>query len=119
VWGLFVDGQHVGSTGIHRINWRQRRALTGTLIGDRNWWGRGIGGESMRLRTLFAFEELNLEKLVTQVVEGNLASRKALEHVGYRTVGIHRRHGQRWDVWIGELMRDDWQPGSSQPSLVQ
>ena len=26
VWGLFVDGQHVGSTSIHQINWRQRRA---------------------------------------------------------------------------------------------
>jgi RimJ/RimL family protein N-acetyltransferase len=77
----------------------------------------------MRLRTRFAFEKLNLEKLVTQVVERNLASRKALEHVGYRTVGIRRRHeyrhGQWWDVWIGELMRDDWQPGSSQPGLVQ
>ena len=56
--------------------------------------------------------QLGLQKLVTQVCDGNTASRRALERVGYRTVGIYRRHefrrGQWWDVWIGELLRDEW-----------
>jgi RimJ/RimL family protein N-acetyltransferase len=113
VWGLFVqDDEHIGSTGIHAINWRSRHAMTGTLIGARSWWGRGIATESMELRNRYAFEELGLEKLVTHVIEGNTASRRALEHVGYQTVGLHRhheyRHGQWWDVWIGELLRDEW-----------
>jgi RimJ/RimL family protein N-acetyltransferase len=112
MWGLFVEGQHVGSTGLHQIEWRSRRGVTGILIGDRTWWGRGIAGESMRLRTRYAFEELGLEKLVTHVFEGNTASRRALESVGYQTVGTYRhheyRHGQWWDAWVGELLRDDW-----------
>jgi RimJ/RimL family protein N-acetyltransferase len=112
VWGLYVEGQPIGSTGIHNIDWRSRRANTGTLIAERALWGKGIGGESMRLRSRYAFEELGLEKLVTQVFEGNTASRRALERAGYETVGIHRRHdfrhGQWWDVWIGELLRDRW-----------
>jgi [ribosomal protein S5]-alanine N-acetyltransferase len=112
IWGLFVEGTHIGSTGIHQIDWRNRRGMTGILIGDRTWWGRGIAGDSHALRTRYAFEELGLQKLVTQVCDGNTASRRALERVGYRTVGIYRRHefrrGQWWDVWIGELLRDEW-----------
>jgi [ribosomal protein S5]-alanine N-acetyltransferase len=112
IWALFVAEAHVGSIGLHQINWRHRRAITGTLIGDKAWWGRGIATEAMGLRTRYAFEELGLEKLVTQVVVDNVASRRALERVGYRTVGVHRRHEFRhgaWvDVWIGELLRDEW-----------
>jgi [ribosomal protein S5]-alanine N-acetyltransferase len=112
IWGLFVQDEHVGSIGISQIDWRNRRALTGIVIGDRKRWGRGVAGDAMRLRTVYAFEELGLEKLVTQVVEGNNASRRALERVGYQTVGIYRRHeyrqGRWWDVWIGEILLEDW-----------
>jgi len=112
MWGLFVQDEHIGSSGIHRINWRSRRGETGTLIGDRRFWGRRIATESMGMRTRYAFEEMGLEKLVTQVFEGNTASRRALEQVGYQTVGVQRhheyRHGQWWDVWLGELLREDW-----------
>jgi RimJ/RimL family protein N-acetyltransferase len=111
-WGIFVEGRHIGGTGITQINWRSRNAITGTVIGDRTWWGRGVASEAMALRTQYAFEELGLEKLMSQVFEGNLASRRALEKVGYTTVGIYRRHEFRhnrwWDVWIGELLRDEW-----------
>ncbi|MBV9581647.1 MAG: GNAT family N-acetyltransferase [Chloroflexi bacterium] len=114
-WGIFVDGQHVGGTAIGQINWRSRHAITGTVIGDKSWWGRGVASESMALRTNYAFEELGLQKVVTTVVEGNIASRRALEKVGYQAVGIYRhhefRHNRWWDVWIGELLRDDWQTG--------
>jgi RimJ/RimL family protein N-acetyltransferase len=112
MWGIFVEGRHVGSISIARINWRSRRAMTGTVIGDKRWWGRGVATDAMRLRTRYAFEELGLEKLVTEVYEGNAASRKALERNGYRTVGVYRhhefRHGQWFDVWIGEVLREDW-----------
>jgi RimJ/RimL family protein N-acetyltransferase len=112
VWGLFADGQHIGSTAIHRIDWSNRRAQTGILIGDRTWWRRGIATQSHALRTRYAFEELNLEKLVTTVIEGNTASQRALERVGYCSIGVHRRHefrqGRWWDTRILELLRDDW-----------
>jgi RimJ/RimL family protein N-acetyltransferase len=89
------------------------------VIGERAWWGRGIATRSHVLRTRYAFLELNLGKLVTMVVEGNVASRKALERIGYRTVGVYRRHefvdGEWRDAWLGELLRDDWTPALPPP----
>jgi [ribosomal protein S5]-alanine N-acetyltransferase len=112
IWAVFAGDQHIGGAGLHQIDWRNRRAISGTLIGERSFWGRGIATDAMRLRTRYAFDQLGLEKLITHVIEGNTASRRALERVGYRTVGIHRHHEFRrgaWhDAWVGELLRDDW-----------
>ncbi len=112
LWMIDADGETVGATGIHRIDWPNAHGTTGILIGRKDRWGRGIATETMRLRTRYAFRELNLAKLVTEVFIDNQASRRALERNGYKTVGIHRHHfftGGKWhDVWIGEVLREDW-----------
>lgn len=112
LWAVMVGEAHVGSTGLHRIDWRNRRAITGNLIGDKSVWGKGYGSEAVRLRTRFAFEMLGLEKLSTHVFVENVASRRVLEKSGYQTVGIARRevfrHGRWHDMWLGEVLRDDW-----------
>jgi RimJ/RimL family protein N-acetyltransferase len=67
----------------------------------------------MRLRTRFAFEELNLHKLSTEVFAENVASRRALEKAGYRGIGLRRE--ERWaegawhDMWLGEILRAEWE----------
>lgn len=117
VWAITVEGKPIGSTGIHSIDWLNRHATTGTIIGDRSEWGKGYGSETMRLRTRYAFENLNLEKLMTQVFEGNDASRRALEKAGYRQYGLAHKHmylnGKWYDSWMGEILRDDWLAANS------
>jgi RimJ/RimL family protein N-acetyltransferase len=113
LWIIEAEGEAVGATGIHEIDWLNAHAVTGTLIGRKDMWGKGIATEAMRLRTRYAFRELNLAKLMTEVFIDNAASRKALERSGYTTVGIHRHHfftGGKWhDVWLGEVLRDEWE----------
>lgn len=113
MWIIEYEGRAVGGTGIHRIDWMNAHGTTGILIGDKSAWHRGLASEAMALRTRYAFRELNLRKLVTEVYVANQASRRALEKSGYRTVGIHRQHffsGGEWhDVWIGEVLREDWE----------
>ena len=112
VWAIFLGEKHIGSTGIHQINWRDRNAHTGNLIGEKSEWGKGYGSEVVALRTKYAFEMLGLEKLKTEVFVENTASRKALEKSGYQTMGIERReiwrHGRWQDIWRGELLQDEW-----------
>lgn len=116
-WVLEVAGTAVGATGIHRIDWPNAHGTTGIVIGERSLWGRGIASEAMALRTRYAFRELNLQKLMTEVFVENLASRRALEKCGYRTVGVHKRQfftrGAWHDVWVGEVLREDWEKAQS------
>jgi RimJ/RimL family protein N-acetyltransferase len=112
-WGIEVADQPIGATGIHSINWLDANATTGIVIGEKGAWGKGYATEAMRLRTRYAFRELNLHKLMTEVDAENDASRKALERNGYRTVGVRReqtfREGKWHDRWVAEVLRADWE----------
>lgn len=112
-WVIEYEGRPVGTTSIVAIDWANGHGSTGTAIGDRSVWGKGIGGEVMRLRAGFAFRELPLRKLRSGYLEGNEASRRALAAAGYREVGRwrqqHFREGRWLDEIMTELMREDWE----------
>jgi RimJ/RimL family protein N-acetyltransferase len=112
-WVIEADGTPIGATGIHAIDWINAHGTTGIVIGEKAHWGKGLATEAMRLRTRYAFRDLNLHKLMTEVFVDNVASRRALEKNGYRTIGISREHfftrGQWHDVWHGEVLREDWE----------
>lgn len=115
-WGIEYEGRLVGMTSIQEIDWISRHGATGTAIGERAVWGRGIGTETMQLRTRFAFEALNLNKLNSGYYEGNDASAEAQRRTGYREVGRRRqelfRHGRWRDLILTELLREDWERGN-------
>ena len=117
MWVIEAEGEAIGATGIHNIDWQDAHATTGIVIGKKDAWGKGYASEAMALRTRYAFRELNLRKLMTEVFAENAASRKALEKSGYRTVGVHREHffraGKWHDVWIGEVLRSDWEKANT------
>ena len=112
IWGVMVGDKHIGSTGIHGIDWRNQHAVTGNMIGDKTEWGKGYGSEAVRLRTQYAFMETSLQKLQTEVYMGNTGSRRCLEKSGYRKYGVARRHifrGGEWhDLWLADVLRDEW-----------
>lgn len=112
-WAIEHEGRIIGVTAITAIDWPHRRGQTGTLIGDRSAWGKGIAREMMKLRTTYAFEELGLNKLHSGYLEGNEASARAQAAAGYREIGRSRQHFWREGRWLDlvhtELLRDDWE----------
>ena len=112
-WVMKLQGKTIGSTAIHGIDWINRHATTGTMIGDPRHWGKGYATEATRLRTAYAFEELGLERLETESFAENVGMHRALERSGYTRIAT-RRHvmyaGGRWhDTYLFELLREDWE----------
>jgi ribosomal-protein-alanine N-acetyltransferase len=114
-WAVEHDGRLVGGTSIVRIDWKDGHGTTGTLLGDKTAWGKGLARELMQLRADYAFTQLPLRKLKSGYLEGNVASAKAQKAAGYREVG--RWHGDKFidgkwtDHVLTELMREDWAKG--------
>ncbi len=112
-WVIEAEGRSIGASGIHRIDWINANAITGTVIGDKSCWGKGYGSEAMALRTEYAFRQLNLHKLRSGAFMDNEASKRALQKAGYRQVGISRedlwRDGRWHDHWECEVLRVDWE----------
>ena len=112
VWGVEREARLIGITGLHRIDWPNQRAVTGTVIGDKSAWRQGIASEVMAMRTRYAFTQLPLRKLTSSFIEGNQASWRAQEKAGYRQAGRYReqefRDGQWRDEIVTEVLKSDW-----------
>ncbi len=112
-WAVELEGNLVGGTSIVAIDWKNGFGTTGTLIGDKTAWGRGVGRELMQLRAAYAFTQLPLRKLKSGYLDGNVASGRAQKAAGYREVGRWREDrfvdGQWKDHILTELMREDWE----------
>ncbi len=113
VWAIHdEDGRHIGSTSLHNINWRERIAVSGTMIGDKSAWGKGYGTEVMQVRTRYAFEQLGLHRIESESFVENVASARCLEKVGYKREGLARkkywRHGRWHDVILWAILDEDY-----------
>jgi RimJ/RimL family protein N-acetyltransferase len=113
VWAVHDEnGRHIGTTGLHRINWHHRVASSGILIGETDAWGKGYGAEVMRVRTRWTFEQLGLHRIESECYAANVASARCLEKAGYRRVGIARkrrwRHGAWHDTILWEILDEDF-----------
>ncbi len=82
-----LAGEHVGFSGLQRIDLRHGVATTGSIIGCTDRWGQGLGTDAARVRARYAFAVLGLRLLLAEVMVGNGASLTMLTRVGYREVG--------------------------------
>ncbi len=92
--------------GIHREVW------VGVGIGNREYWGKGYGTDTMKLCVQYAFAELNAARVSLGLHEYNPRALKAYEKAGFKLEGVTRkdmlREGKRTDsFWMG-ILRDEW-----------
>jgi RimJ/RimL family protein N-acetyltransferase len=91
-----LEGEHIGFSSLHKIDWRQGVATTGTVLGRRDLWGRGYGADAARIRIRYAFDVLGLRLLLSEALADNAGSVGMLRRAGYREVGrIPRRYWKR------------------------
>ncbi len=107
------DHGPVGTTNLVSINWKDRNAFTGILIGDLTMRGRGYGKDAVRTLMRYAFEELALERLDTTIIAHNDASLKLYTgQCGWteegRKVRAFFRRNQFWDNVILGITRDQY-----------
>jgi RimJ/RimL family protein N-acetyltransferase len=89
-----ATGRPIGNCGAHEVDFRNRRAEVGIVIGEPDARGRGYGTEAMRLLLDYLFTALGLHSVMLLTYEYNLAARRAYEKVGFRETG--RRRECRW-----------------------
>lgn len=114
VWAIHdEDDRHIGGTGLHSINWKERSTISGIVIGEKGAWGQGYGTEVMQVRTKYAFEQLGLHRIASECFAENKASARCLEKAGYKREGLARkkywRHGRWHDVILWSILDEDYQ----------
>ncbi len=108
------SGRHIGNVKLGPIHWVHRRATFGILIGDKKFWGKGIGAEATRLAVEYGFYRLNLRRIDLGVFAEHESAVRSYEKVGFKVEGRFRQdmfqEGKYSDrLWMG-LLRSEYAP---------
>jgi diamine N-acetyltransferase len=91
----------IGNTGLHEVDYRNRTASFGIIIGEPECRGKGYGTETTRLMLDYAFTALGLHNVMLIVFEFNAAGIKAYQKAGFKEFGRRREcrlvGGKLWD----------------------
>ncbi len=94
----------IGLTGLHRIDYRNGLATTGSVIGEKSCWSKGYGTEAKMILLEYAFNTLNLRKICSIVYDFNGRSKRCLQKCGYREEGRRKEHQYRNGAYRDEFL---------------
>lgn len=112
-----ADNKLIGNCGLHDIDFKNRKAIFGIVIGDKNYWSKGYGTDATRTMLRFAFGELNLNLVELEVYDFNPRAMRAYEKAGFQRAGVHRqglyRNGKYHDEILMNILREEWEAKNS------
>jgi RimJ/RimL family protein N-acetyltransferase len=108
-----ADDTPIGFIELSGYNWHSGNAWLGIGIGERDNWGKGYGTEAMNLLLKLVFLEWNLHRVSLSVLGYNARAIRSYEKAGFKSEGALRgfiqREGQRWDMYMMGILRQDWE----------
>ena len=80
----------IGNCSLTGLEHKDRRGELGIVLGEKEYWNRGMGTESVRLLTDYGFTVLNLHSIRLQLKGFNKRALRAYEKAGYKIAGEWR-----------------------------
>ncbi len=84
------DNNFIGTVRVSQIDRRARTAYLGILIGDRDYWGRGIASDSLLAVSKYMFDNHNMRKLSAGMMAINIGMIRTFEKLGFKKEGVFR-----------------------------
>ena len=107
-----IDKKPIGYCEFDDISWTYRVACIGFIIGELEYWGKGIGTEIVKMLLEYGFKELNLHKITSEVLVPNIGSIRIIEKNGFKLEGKFREEmyidGIYYDMLKYGLLKEEW-----------
>lgn len=109
------SGRPIGITSLIGLDFKNRSAECILDIGEKEFWGKGYGSESLRLLLDYAFLELNLHRVSLRVFAFNDKAVALYEKIGFKREGVSRqavfRKGQWHDILHMGILQEEYKCG--------
>lgn len=92
LYGIFDDKSHIGNIVISGLCSHHRKAELTYVVGETNYWGKGVASFAIAKIIEIAKDEFNLHKLYAGIASGNIGSSKVLEKNGFVLEGTRKQH---------------------------
>lgn len=84
--GVFKGLDHIGNIKYEPIDFKEKVAWLGILIGNESNRSKGFGGEIIESTSLLMKNKLNIKKLKLGVNINNVAAQKSYKKIGFKIV---------------------------------
>lgn len=105
-----LDGDYLGNIGLHRIDKHNQNTELGIVIGNKEYWGQGLGSEAVRLIVHYAFNALNMHRVYLHVLADNIRAIECYKKCGFVQEGRLRQHqfkkGTMQDLVVMGVLRN-------------
>ncbi len=107
-----ATGYFIGLVELNQIAWRRKEAELHICIGERKYWGQGLGTEAVTALLNLAFGDMGLESIYLRVYRHNLRAIRCYEKCGFKKEAILRNRfrsegGKGYDVFLMKIMAYD------------
>lgn len=91
-------------------NIENKTAEAGKILGNKDYWGRGIATEALLLWLNFGFNEIGLNLIHTRTMQDNFSSIKVNEKIGFRMAKreVIDVNNTKYDIIIMEIKKQDF-----------
>ena len=100
------DGKHIGNCMYYDIDIKQGEAEIGIMIGERSYWAKEYGADSLRTLLNHIFLTTTLTRLYLHTLEWNHRARRCFIKAGFIEIKKVRRNSK--DFILMEIWRADW-----------
>ncbi|MFX1503371.1 MAG: GNAT family N-acetyltransferase [Promethearchaeota archaeon] len=102
----------IGNCGLHKINWKDRIAEVGIVIGEKEYQNKGYGSEALDILLEYGFDTVNLNRIELYVYEYNTRAIKSYKKVGFVEEGRKRQFiwnkGKYYDAILMSVLAEEW-----------
>ncbi|MFX1363951.1 MAG: GNAT family N-acetyltransferase [Promethearchaeota archaeon] len=102
----------IGNCGLHKINWKDRIAEVGIVIGEKEYQNKGYGTEALDILLEYGFDTVNLNRIELYVYEYNTRAIKSYKKVGFVEEGRKRQFiwhkGKYYDTILMSILAEEW-----------
>lgn len=101
-----------GMTGLLNIDRRNAHAQFYITIGEKEFWGRHISSEVIRMILNYAFVNVNLNKVYLWTIAANKHARLVYERNGFTQEAFMKQHfycrGGFQDIYQHSILKEEW-----------
>jgi len=101
-----ATGRHIGNVMYYGYDPMLQEAELGITIGDREYWSRGFGTDTVRTMLQYLFDERGLRRVYLHTLSWNYRAQTAFGRAGFLRTRHVRRDG--YDFEQMECLRSSW-----------
>jgi RimJ/RimL family protein N-acetyltransferase len=102
-----LEGKHIGNCVYYNVNEKEGKTEIGILIGNREYWNRGYGTETINLLLKHVFGKTNLERVYLTTLDWNIRAQHCFIKCGFSDCG--KLIKDDYSFLLMALDREEWE----------